>query len=309
MDTEETTQAVPTEEVGSSLGLSFDPGLFAVPFSALPLGVKTSRAAAGLPCEGVEFKSIRSEVKASTKDRTVELYIAAFDNIDDVGDVIPFGAASKSIATDGAQGQIKFFWQHKLLLGPMAHIEEQSKGIFCAGKVDDDPSLNKYLAHAKSGAAAHGSIGYSTIRSSKTTVNGQPARQLDEIKLWEGSLVIHPANRQATVEAVKAARADLAGKGLYEAAEVIQAMAQIESCTRRIEMLTGEEWAEISAEQREQIDELLDRLTNSEKSLRKGLATADPKTESSIVEVDTASIAAFHRYVDSMKSHHGGQHG
>jgi len=284
--TEEETAALSSPRIKST----FDPALFAVPGEMLPTEVKNARAAAGFPVAGVEFKSLPTEIAVADGKRRVELWVAAYGNVDDGGDVIPYGAAAKSIKRDGPSGArlIKFFWNHTMLLGPAVTVEEHKRGVLFVGEIDDARELDRYHAHAKSGAACHGSIGYVPKRASRVQIEGKTARSLDEIDLLEGSLVIWPMNRQATVEQVKS---------LYAAAQGLRCLAEIRACERQLAAMveSDEEWNRLTAEEAAEAVELIGKLTKTaEKSrllaLRRAGAPTHPEEAKAALRAYVASL-------------------
>lgn len=253
----------------------FDPEAFAVPGELLPPEIKSRRAAAGLPTDGLSFLSCKTEARTTLSKRYLELNIAAFGNVDAHKDVMYKGCAERTIAEDGPRGEglIKNFWNHTELLGPVVELTEHKDGILMVGQVDDSRDLDRYLKHAESGAAKHGSIGYSIVRASGTVIEGKTVRRLDEIKLWEGSLVIWPANTAAKLQAVKAALTlgvAVERKGFWEFAEAVDLMGRIQYCESRLSYLLSDEaadYARLDPEEAAKVADLLARMTEGQKSL------------------------------------------
>lgn len=256
---------------------AFSPDCYTIPGALLAPQLRAKRAAAGLPSEGFEFRGTRGNVEVKSDGRNVELWIARYGNIDNGGDVIEQGAAADTIARrgPGGSGLVKFFWDHHLLLGPMVALEESKDGIFAVGRVDDDASLSFALAHARSGAAAHGSIGYKPTKVSRKVIGDQVARKLDTIELYEGSLVVWPMNEAATLQAVKSVLAvgqlvdgatdkPTHRKDLWAAADAIRCLAEIEAAEARLAWLLAEdnEWAKLTGDQRAKVLAVVDGLSS-----------------------------------------------
>jgi HK97 family phage prohead protease len=131
-------------------------------------------------------------------------FCATYGNVDRQGDVILPGAFTKSLAENG--GKVKLLYQHSMAT-PVG-----------AGTLVDTPTGLRIKAQlvlavdmgreawelVKAGVIDSFSIGYDVVRSSLK--NG--VRQLEELKLWEVSLVTVPANPRATINAFKNADAD-----------------------------------------------------------------------------------------------------
>lgn len=276
-DTAPATEVHGDEAAGRPAIGAFDPSCYAVPYSLLPASIKSARQALGLPGEGMEFKSLPTEIKATKAQRRLEIWIAAHGNVDEVGETIPYGAAEKSIKTHGPKsqggtGQVKLFFNHSVLLGPLDVLEQHQKGIFASGLVVPHPSMDLYLDYAESAAADKGSIGYVVKRRSKTTIKGVPAISLDEIELFEGSLVIWPANQMCDLAAVKSWRSkSLPGsaappvapeqKSLFGLSEVICAMERLQDALRTLRWAQESEYSTITPEERAVVDMFLDVLT------------------------------------------------
>jgi HK97 family phage prohead protease len=324
-------QQAPAQATAASFP-AFDPAYYAVPYEALPAEVKRARAAAGLPGAGMEFRTAPTEIKANVPKRQVELYIAAFGNVDAGGDIIQPGAAAKSIKRDGPDGKrrIKFFFEHQVLLGPAIAVEEHKGGIFMVGQVDDHPDLSRYLEHAKSGAVGEGSIGYSVVEKRMVKVGDLLARSLDEIKLWEGSMVAWAMNELTTIEAVKSARAAIeqkcgcggpyydSGNPIGAFAEVLGAQSRIEAALRFIASMAEADWAQLDTEDRATVVRLLEMFSGGEKSLREALAAkkalpskfttppAPAAVPASTPAVDPAVLAGLKRVEAMLRSPLGG---
>lgn len=198
------------------------PGFRSVSSEELSPQFKAARAAAGLPVDGISFKSSPGEVKASTSQRTIELFISHFGNEDDGGDILEFGSCAETIKARGIDGEklIKGFFDHVTPIGMPVALEEHQDGVFMAIKVTDDPSMNIYLERAKDGTCAHGSMAYSAIDTEVVKKpDGDWVRLLKKIDLWEGSIVVWPMNRMAKVAGVKSVAGLVADGSLLVAAK------------------------------------------------------------------------------------------
>ncbi len=141
------------------------------------------------------------ELKAVEADgaRKISGYGSVFGNVDSYGDIVVPGAFAESIKAR----KPAMLWQHRtdMIPGVWDVIEEQKKGLYLEGTIADTPLGNEAYTLAKMGALSGLSIGFSTkkysIDSKKNT------RSLEEVELFEVSLVTFPANPKATITGVK----------------------------------------------------------------------------------------------------------
>ena len=295
---------------------------YSVPYSALPPQIKARRQTEGAPGDGLEFKSLahKAEIKVDKDSRQARLWIARMgtDYVDDGGDMIPKGAADRTIEQDGPGGQelIKFFFDHSTLMGPALEVEAKKDGIIMLGQFDDDPAIGKFYAHAQSGAAKHGSIGYHIENAHRDTLKGKPIRVLDEIKLYEGSLVVWPMNRAATLIEAKAARIApvqaLLPKGitfseetknLYGAACLVRALAEIDGCYQEIARILADDeyWGNLSPEDRATIDKYLDMMVANGEDAGAKRSAGRTETESNSSIITLARVKAADKLLTALR--------
>jgi len=140
-------------------------------------------------CEGHE---------KSLSEAEFEGLASTYGNEDRVGDVIQRGAFSKSIAE---RPTVPLLWQHdsREPIGTAA-LMDSADGLKVRGKlVLESDVARKAYALVKAKALSGLSIGFQIVKS--TARDG--ARLLEEIRLWEVSLVTFGANPKALVTAVK----------------------------------------------------------------------------------------------------------
>lgn len=199
--------------------------------------------------------------------REVEILVAAYNVVDEAGDMIVPGAAAASIAAFGPQGAglVKFMVNHQILLGPVLEVREDERGIVLKGRVEDDPSLDVYWKHIKSGALSHGSIMFYQRQKERALHEGRPIRKLTQIELLEGGPVDFPANRQAAVLGWKSL--DSLGlperKGLWTLREAVEALMRIRDGQHILANLLkdGQSWALLTPEEIELAHQLIDLLS------------------------------------------------
>jgi len=154
-----------------------------------------------------EYKSFEFKLNAlDPTGRTIEGYAAVFGNLDQGGDIIHPGAFAKTLAERGHK--VKFLWQHDQHepLGRVTELREDASGLFVKATISDTARGRDALALLRDGAIGGMSIGYDAVKGGtdySQGSNGDPIRNLRELKLWELSLVTFPMNEEAGVTALK----------------------------------------------------------------------------------------------------------
>ncbi|WP_020474554.1 HK97 family phage prohead protease [Zavarzinella formosa] len=153
----------------------------------------------------MEIKNIELtefEVKFSdTGVATIEGYASTFGNTDSQNDIVMPGAFKDSLVVR----MPKMLYQHDphRIPGIWERGAEDSKGLILAGKTLNTTLGRDVAEEVRSGAITQMSIGYSPTKASFD--KGKGTRRLEQVKLYETSLVTFPANEQAIITAVKAA--------------------------------------------------------------------------------------------------------
>jgi HK97 family phage prohead protease len=170
---------------------------------------------------------VRLEVKFAAAGGVVEGYASVFGLRDQGGDIVQPGAYAASLARlAGAGRRVKMLWQHDPArpIGVWDEVREDARGLWVRGRILDAVAQGREaLALMAAGALDGLSIGYRTVRASRDA----KGRLLDEIDLWEVSLVTFPmlpearaaakdalgrAPWAARTEALRAARGALRGQ-------------------------------------------------------------------------------------------------
>lgn len=142
-------------------------------------------------------------VKALGDAGAFEGYAAIFDIVDEGGDAVLPGAFARSLAERGEAG-IKLLWQHEPSepIGRIEQILEDQKGLFVRGQLllDIERAREAY-ALMKSGALDGLSIGFRTVKSRRDEERN--IRLLEDIDLWEVSLVTFPMQAGARISSFK----------------------------------------------------------------------------------------------------------
>ncbi len=156
----------------------------------------------------MEKSDFHLEIKSYDDEQGVfEGYASVFGNQDYHGDVVEKCAFAKSLSN---RQQVPILWQHDPAnpVGITLAISEDDYGLRVKGKlVLDSPRGREAYALLRAGAICGLSIGYDPVRHSYDPVSS--TRRLQEIKLWELSLVTFPANPAARVEEVKSEAASM----------------------------------------------------------------------------------------------------
>lgn len=126
---------------------------------------------------------------------------------DSYGDIIAPGAFQASLNANGYGGNgVKMLWQHDTddPIGMWTVLREDAKGLYVEGQlVLEVQKAKEAYALLKVGAVNTMSIGFRIKAFSEDRDKG--VRVLEEIELYEISLVTFPANVSATITSVKTA--------------------------------------------------------------------------------------------------------
>ncbi|SHG40310.1 HK97 family phage prohead protease [Cognatishimia maritima] len=132
----------------------------------------------------------------------IEGYASLFGATDQGGDVVQAGAyAASLIALKAAGRSVKMLWQHdpSQPIGIWDEVREDARGLYVKGRLLDSVAKGREAAALIAAGAIDGlSIGYRTVRAAKDD-KGQ--RLLNELDLWEVSLVTFPMLPTARVAA------------------------------------------------------------------------------------------------------------
>jgi HK97 family phage prohead protease len=149
-------------------------------------------------------KGLAIELKANiSEDGEFTGYAAAFNNIDRGGDIIMPGAFTKSLKVRPAS-KVKLLRNHAMdePIGVLFDAVEDSKGLKVRGRITSETVKGKEtLALMRMGSLDAMSIGYRSIRDRFDRKSS--ARIIEELELWETSIVSIPMNPAAIVTAVK----------------------------------------------------------------------------------------------------------
>jgi hypothetical protein len=127
-------------------------------------------------------------------------YASVFGVVDSYNDVVEAGAFKKTLKENDV---FPLLWSHDVTqpIGKITAFED-NKGLKVHGDLNlEVPAAMEKRSLMKQGVIKAMSIGYESIPDKSPIVEG--IRHLKEIRLWEVSLVVFPANRKATIGNVK----------------------------------------------------------------------------------------------------------
>lgn len=125
-------------------------------------------------------------------------YASVFGVTDSYGDVVEEGAFKKTLKENES---FPLLWSHDVQqpIGIIKGVED-SKGLKVVGELNLDlTSAKEKRSLMMQGVIKGMSIGYEAIKA--PLIDG--IRKLKEVRLWEVSLVVFPANRKAIVGSIK----------------------------------------------------------------------------------------------------------
>lgn len=149
----------------------------------------------------VQYKSIQFKAEDLDKNsRKFAGYASTWDK-DQGGDIITKGAFKKTLSE--RSNQVKVLWQHdaSLPIGKPLSMSEDSKGLLVEAQLSDTQLGNDAIQLMKDGVIDRMSIGFSIPDGKSELKNG--IRTINEVKLFEFSLVTFPMNEAAVVTGLK----------------------------------------------------------------------------------------------------------
>lgn len=138
------------------------------------------------------------------KQGVITGYASVFGIQDQGGDKVMPGAYTKSLITAKAQSRkIKMLWQHdpSAPIGVWEEVKEDEYGLLVKGRLLPEVAQAKEaIALLEAGAIDGLSIGY---RTRKATKGEDGSRELQDLDLWEVSLVTFPMQIEAGISDIK----------------------------------------------------------------------------------------------------------
>ena len=140
-------------------------------------------------------------------------YLSTFNNVDEGGDRVLPGSFKRTLdykyenkKDNNKRYLMPLLWQHdpNTPIGGYLEAKEDTIGLFVELELDLDVQKGKETYSAlKKGYVFQQSIGYDAVQSEYVKVDGKMVRDLIEIRLWEGSIVVFPMNEEAVITDVK----------------------------------------------------------------------------------------------------------
>ncbi len=137
-----------------------------------------------------------------TAGHVIEGYASLFGATDQGGDTVEAGAYGRwlgDLKTRG--GRVAMLWQHEpgTPIGVWDEVREDDRGLYVRGRLILETQRGAEAAALVSGGAIDGlSIGYRTRKAGRSAKGG---RLLQDVELWEVSLVTFPMLPDARVGA------------------------------------------------------------------------------------------------------------
>lgn len=142
------------------------------------------------------------EIKSLTEEGRFAGYASLFGNVDNQKDVMERGAFARTLHEKGTA--IKLLWQHRMdePIGQIDRLFEDDKGLYVEGRLLLSLQRGREAYDlVKSGALEGLSIGYRPVKYRIDPQTG--IRHLQQVDLYEISLVTFPANAAAGITVVK----------------------------------------------------------------------------------------------------------
>jgi uncharacterized protein len=165
----------------------------------------------------METKKATINFDVKMEDQTAERgkfsgYGSVFGNVDFGGDVVEYGAFTKSLNVWKSKGQLpQLLWYHNSeeIIGEWTKMEEDEKGLYVEGKlwVNGESKIERAVQAynvLKANSVKGLSIGYRVMdKEIQENFDGGVIRKLKEIDLLEVSIAPWAMNPQASVTGVK----------------------------------------------------------------------------------------------------------
>lgn len=168
--------------------------------------------------KNITLGQIKAGPEAGLKPGQMRAYASVFGNVDSYGDVVIKGAFANTLAEWRKSGRtIPLLYGHNMTdpnmnIGAVLEAEEDERGLKITAEFDDDDLSQKVYRLVKAGRVAELSFAFDTIKSAFLEDPNRPDafRELQELKLYECSVVPIGANSETEVLAIKAAEVGMA---------------------------------------------------------------------------------------------------
>jgi HK97 family phage prohead protease len=150
-----------------------------------------------------EVKFTALGLKEVSLDGVFEGYASLFDRQDLGRDVVAPGAFRDSLAKRGAAG-VRMLFQHdpNQPIGVWTRLYEDARGLYARGRLTTEVGrAREVLALMRAGAIDGLSIGFRAVNGVRNAKTG--VRRLEQVDLWEISIVTFPMLPEARIASVK----------------------------------------------------------------------------------------------------------
>jgi len=151
--------------------------------------------------ENMIVKYVPWEVKVDVPNRRFEGYASTFGNEDLVGDIMEKGCFRKTVLERGPQGSndIKILWGHTDPFGMPVQMHEDDTGLWVVGEASDTQENKDRLVYMRDGVVKSLSVGFTIPKGKSWYEDDGWVRHIQEVKLYEFSPVMFPANEAAKI--------------------------------------------------------------------------------------------------------------
>ena len=164
----------------------------------------------------MKTKDFGLEVKELSDEGTFEGYGSVFGGApDSYGDIVMPGAFAESLVRHKREGTMPLMLfghnSSELPIGHWVDLAEDGKGLWAKGQIDTEDAVGMRVHRALKRKTIRGlSIGYEVKSGGQASDPKRPGiTMLNNVELYEVSVVNFPANRRSTVTAVKSEILDL----------------------------------------------------------------------------------------------------
>ena len=161
----------------------------------------------------VRLGQIKAGPEAGLKAGEMIAYASVFGNVDSYGDVVAKGAFAGSLKWWKDSGRtLPLLYGHNIHdpnmnIGEVFRAEEDERGLKIWARFDDDDTAQKVYRLVKAGRLAELSFAFDAVKWAALDDDDRPNayRELQELKLYECSVVPIGANSETEVLAIKSA--------------------------------------------------------------------------------------------------------
>lgn len=221
-----------------------------------------------------EFALLKSEGEAGT----ISGYFSTYDRIpDSYGDVIAKGAFTETIRKRKESGHpFPLCWNHDLnqIIGSVDpdDITDTDKGPLMTASFFNTPLAQEKREIVKSGVVYQFSFAYDILNAAEVMLgDGVKANELQEIELYEISIVPIPANQNAVATEIKSGRRNSAA----DASAIREAITLLQGVLGELEDIEEQQESDVKAEEPDTVNaeeqtKIADLLKEANDILTKG---------------------------------------